>query len=118
MDAYILAILCFFNILLVLASFKWRNTFFGIVSGVFFIVIGFLLVGDAAITFSHYGAYGFYDPVQNESITGMANSTESFTGIIPDFLGIYLAILGLGTFVLSIVYGVRGSKEEEDLNAG
>lgn len=116
MEWFILAILSFFNIFIILAAFKMRNTFLGIISGIFFIVFGFLLISDGAITFTACGSYGVFNPVLNETEAGVVCDVATFEDLIVNFIAFYLVMLGMGSFILSIVYGVRGSKEEEDLD--
>jgi hypothetical protein len=120
MDVIIFSTFSFLLISLIMFSFYKRQTFLVIISGIGLIVVGALVLSQG-IDITYAGAYSLPccdNTTQRELSYGIATQVVNILNVDTDFLGALYLILGLGTFVLSIVYGVRGADEGSAMDVG
>jgi hypothetical protein len=121
MELLIFSLFCFFNIILYITAVIKRNLFLGITSGIILIVLGTFLVSEGLVITTHetVAQSWLQQTVGNSTVFNTSSSILSgFTDVITtykntftDFMGYAFWILGLGSFVLSITYGLKGSEE-------
>ena len=112
MELILLSLFSLFSLVLLVIGWQYKNPFLGIAAGLCLIIIGaFILQDGIGITYS--GAYGVYNNETQEVIYGMTSETVTHNDPFTLFWGGAFMLVGIGNFILSVLYAVTESEEEE-----
>jgi len=111
MDLIIFSFFSFFLLSILILAWHKKIVFLSVFSGISFIVMSaFLLQFGLSITYA--GSYGLVN-VANETITGIVSSTTAFQDPFIVFMSGAYAFLGLGSFIIPIVYAMQKGEVKE-----